>query len=584
MNSGRIAKLIVGISVFFPGVLFGQMSVRLTPSVPSPAPIGTLITWIASVSNASPGTLRYRFVVRGFDDPYRIAKDYGPSDSFQWAPSETEGLYIIQAAVRNIDTNETAETAVFYNVQSAVTAGQPVIRPTHHPLVFVYSAPACPMGASMTVYFLSPDNVLQNTPAKRCTGTFTMNFYIAGLKPEAQYYVKHILNNSGALVEGPVLQFTSGTPPGDLPTHTAPIATAAASTEGVVLSGSLFTKFVATDLKGNLIWYYPETILFLTRPEPGGYFFGVHEDQTGDQSKQIVRLFDLTGVTVFETNAARVNEQLAAMGKRQIGGFHHEARRLSNGNTLVLATVEEIMTDVQGEGPVNIVGDMIIVLDRNLEVVWTWDGFDHLDVRRIATQNDQCNGMTCPPLFLASRGNDWLHGNAVSETPEGNLLYSARSQDWIVKIDYNGGRGSGRVLWKLGRDGDFRVISPDPNPWFSHQHDAEIEVDGLMSLFDNGNLRNAENPSAKSRGQAFRLDEQNMVAELVMNVDLGYYAFALGSAQRLENGNYFFDAGFLPDGTGISLETNPSGSVVYALQSSAPQYRTFRMKNLYTVR
>jgi hypothetical protein len=200
----------------------------------------------------------------------------------------------------------------------------------------------------------------------------------------------------------------------------------------------------------------------------------------------------------------------------------------------------------------------------------------------MATQRDRCTPDACPPLFLSAEANDWLHANAVTETPDGNLLLSLRSQDWVIKIDYQRGRGTGNVIWKLGKDGDFRIVSSDPDPWFSHQHDATLHVDGSLSLFDNGNVRREADENARSRGQVFRLDEQNLVAELVLNADLGAYAFALGSAQRLENGNYFFNVGFRQDATGISIEVDPSGNPVYAIQGSAPEYRTFRMKDLYT--
>ena len=41
----------------------------------------------------------------------------------------------------------------------------------------------------------------------------------------------------------------------------------------------------------------------------------------------------------------------------------------------------------------------IIVLDRDLQVVWTWDAFDHLDVHRAAPQGDECGpvGSTSEP-------------------------------------------------------------------------------------------------------------------------------------------------------------------------------------------
>ena len=51
-------------------------------------------------------------------------------------------------------------------------------------------------------------------------------------------------------------------------------------------------------------------------------------------------------------------------------------------------------------------------------------------------------------------------------TADGNLLYSARHQDWLIKIDYANGAGSGRVIWRLGKDGDFTMRSDDPSPWF----------------------------------------------------------------------------------------------------------------------
>jgi arylsulfate sulfotransferase len=237
---------------------------------------------------------------------------------------------------------------------------------------------------------------------------------------------------------------------------------------------------------------------------------------------------------------------------------------------------------VQGPGPVNIVGDMVIVLNQDLEVVWTWDAFDNLDVRRMATQGDMCDKQTCPPLFLSNIGNDWLHGNSLSETPDGNLLYSSRSQDWIIKIGYEHGYGSGSVLWKLGAGGDFTNTSVGSDAWFSHQHDPEFENDGSISLFDNGNIRREIDEKANSRGQVLRLDETKRTAELILNADLGYFSFALGSAQKLNNGNYSFSAGFRQDGSGISIEVDPAGAPVLSLQSTAPEYRTFRMQDMYT--
>src|SRR5262249_23571061 len=137
--------------------------------------------------------------------------------------------------------------------------------------------------------------------------------------------------------------------------------------------------------------------------------------------------------------------------------------------------------------------------------------------------------------------------------------------------------------WRLGKDGDFRFDSTDPYPWFSHQHDAKVLPDNVtILLFDNGNLRRVADPSANSRGQVIRLDEQNRVATLALNAGLGDFSGALGTAQLLSNGDYHFNLGLLSDGTSTALETNASGQPVYELHVAAPEYRSFRMSDIYT--
>ncbi len=199
-----------------------------------------------------------------------------------------------------------------------------------------------------------------------------------------------------------------------------------------------------------------------------------------------------------ETNAARVSEQLVALGRRPINAFHHEARPLPGGGILVLADNEEILTNVQGPGPVDVIGDEILVLDENLQLVWAWDAFEHLDTSRMAVLGETCpSGAGCAPYYLAPTANDWLHGNSVQLTPDGQILYSSRHQDWLVEIRYDNGLGDGSVLWRLGKDGDFQYTSSDPYPWFSHQHDASFQMtpDGLRLLvFDDGNTRVLANP------------------------------------------------------------------------------------------
>ncbi len=256
-----------------------------------------------------------------------------------------------------------------------------------------------------------------------------------------------------------------------------------------------------------------------------------------------------------------------------------------------LADVEQILTDVQGPGSIDVIGDMIIVFDSQLNVLWTWDTFDHLDVTRKAVLGETCVAEgACAPYRLAADANDWTHGNSISQTPDGNLLYSSRHQDWLIKIHYDNGAGDGHVIWRLGKDGDFEIQSSDIYPWFSHQHDANFETEDQseLTVFDDGNTRVSTLGSGNSRGQVLQLDERNRVASFALNADLGVYSVALGSAQKLHDDDYFFDAEMHvfsgPNNTGgaFSIEVNPSGTIVSEIEANVLLYRSFRMTSLYT--
>jgi arylsulfate sulfotransferase len=562
------------------------MSVTLTPSIPSQAPVGTIVTWNASVPDSGGAALWYRFRTRAVGADFQMVRDFGPVSSLAWTVSDHEGTFEIEVSVRNLATGESAIAVAPYVMTSRVSGNTPVISPTANPLVFLYSAPPCPAGGQMAVNFQSPVGFV-STPFAACQDGLSMNFYLAGLAPQSTYWVTHVLQTTAGIAYGPPLMLTTLSVPVSFP-GASPLQTPLLPlVNGIVLHSTVASSTMATDLYGNLVWYYPGQISYLTRPQQNGHMFGVFENFGADQSGQILREFDLAWTTIRETNAARINEQLAAMGKRQIGAFHHEARALPDGKVLVLASSEQMMTDIQGSGQVDVIGDVILVLDQNLQVVWTWDAFAHIDWYRKASLGEVCTSQTagCPPFYQAQQANDWLHGNSVELTPGGEILYSARHQDWVIKIRYGNGSGNGDIIWRLGIGGDFQMNSTDANPWFSHQHDAQFEVgdSSTITLFDNGDVRRAADPNAHSRGQVLHLDENSRVATLVLNADLGDYSFALGSAQNLPNGNYHFNLGWLqPANTSQAVEVDPSGNKVFTLQLNSPAYRSFRLKDLYS--
>jgi len=562
---------------------WADMTVELYASETSPQTLGTPIVWSAQVTGQSEGTLWYRFRARPHDSDFGVIRDFGPLNVLVWTAGEREGSYAMEVTVRNTLTGETASAIERLEMLPLVT-DTPKVTALNHPLVFLYSAPPCALDGRMRVEFSNPEGEATLTPWRDCTAEFTMNFYLAGIRPDTEYTARHILDSGEAIEKSEVLRFESGGVPPMFGAYDVIVAPRSKD-YGVLLQSSLSQMTTATDLAGNLVWFYGGDITSLTRPAGAGMFLGVRQAANEDASMQVVRQFDLLGHTVKETNAARVSEQLIAMGLRPITAFHHEARLLPDGKILVLANTEEFFTDKQGAGEVDVLGDEILVLDQDLNVQWVWDAFNFLDISRAAIYGETCTpqGGGCPAFYRAPQANDWLHGNSVQYTPDGNLLYSSRHQDWMIKIEYDGGAGNGRILWKLGKDGDFTLESGDPTEWFSHQHDGQIAPDGTMTVFDNSNARNADDSTAQSRGQSWVLDEVNMLARPALNADLGVYSFALGSASLLGNGHYHFNAGITP-GRPMShfVEVDKNGKIVYEMTTPGLTYRSFRLPDLYS--
>jgi arylsulfate sulfotransferase len=268
--------------------------------------------------------------------------------------------------------------------------------------------------------------------------------------------------------------------------------------------------------------------------------------------------------------------------------FSHEGFQMPNGDIVTLITDERVAD--QGHGPVDVLGDAVVVFDSYFHLKWFWDAFDYLDVKRVAPNNPICPpaGAGCPPFYnRQSNGqyyqsaNDWTHANSVTyDARDGNLLVSLRHQSWVIKIAYQNGSGDGRVLWRLGPGGDFHIANGgSSSEWFSFQHDAGFQPNGLLALFDNNNLATG----ADSRGQAWQLDGANLEATPVVNINLGVRSTALGSAALLNNGNYTFGAGFVNAVYAQNFEVTPAGSVVFKEQTDQVVYGYFRQFSMYSL-
>jgi arylsulfate sulfotransferase len=509
-------------------------------------------------------------------------------------------------------------------------------------------------------------NPATTTNWMNCNSSATMNFEIAGMYPSTAYQMFSQTKTGSNIVNGPTLNFTTGALPGNLPfpkyNVVVPAGSSTDTTDAILLlsvsrlSGSPAYPDIASDLAGNLLWYNNQagsTQDLLTRPLANGTFLVIengapwspHSPPGPSTRQQFLRQVDLAGSVLRETNVGAIEQELlnlgatdaqpcaevpvpAPVGDACLGGFHHDAiQTLANGYTAVIADVEKIFpvgTQNNSSGlPVDIIGDFIIVLDNNWQAVWYFDTFDHdmgapqLDINRAAVLGETCvdNQSGCPPIHLLSSGtapkaNDWLHANSLYYWPSdsqtsttGDIIWSSRHQDWVMKVDYHDGGGSGDILWRLGNEGDFSFNNLNNNrwPWFSHQHEVGMENSGAgpLTIFDNGNTRVSAPPlglgkkckpnDCHSRGMVLNVNEISMQATPVMSQDLGYYSNAMGSAQLLSNGNYFF----MPAIVILNINSTASFSEEYlptpghitgtqVLNIQGPEsYRGWQMLSLY---
>jgi hypothetical protein len=237
-------------------------------------------------------------------------------------------------------------------------------------------------------------------------------------------------------------------------------------------------------------------------------------------------------------------------------------------------------------GVTTVIGDALIDIDQNSNPDWAWNTFDHLDINR--------HPMNFP---------DWTHSNGMLySSDDHNLLLSMRHQNWIIKINFLDGTGSGDVMWRLGEGGDFKLVGgTDPTDWFYAQHGMNYFTPNTTGVFrlglmDNGNDRIFPSgqilcqPNKPISAQCYstvpvlEINETNRTATLITHYvpPSSYFSFFGGNAEQLANND--IEADFCAPLSGAILqELDSQGSQVVwqATTPNADQYHANRMPSLY---
>jgi len=376
-----------------------------------------------------------------------------------------------------------------------------------------------------------------------------VSLFVAGMRASTLYHMRGVVKfKDGSQFMDADQTFTTGA----IPTAQKPdIAVTGTTTQGGIEVLNLFgpanptrVDMVVTDTAGNILWMYnPVPALPGASPGPSkllpnGHFLINYSVATTDGLNSVLQEVDLSGAVVWQMTAADLNTALAAATcagcNITVVGSHHDFAVLPNGHLILIASHQQL-----DSSNVTVTGDVLIDLDENHKPVWLWNEFDHLDKTRR------------PYLYP-----DWTHSNAVIYSPDdGNLIISIRHQNWLVKVDYKDGAGTGDILWHLGYQGELTLVGgTDPQDWFYAQHGPSFvgsKTAGKFSLvlFDNGDDRGvATGPLCGTSGQPacystvpqFEIDEVAKTATLVSNPTAPVYSFFGGNAEVLANGNLEF--------------------------------------------
>ena len=494
------------------------------------------------------------------------------------------------------------------------------VYPTANPQVFEYSV-YLPAPGKVSVEFGETTDYGRRTwqvSAPTRNGG-QVNVLVAGMLAKKQYHLRaYIQLDDGAALTGidhasfsSGLPLTTGTPPATVPVTVSSSGTPAPGIEmwnPLIPAGT--TQAFATDLNGNVIWTYTyqgttlDTIQGIQLLPDGNFLMvisylssltaGLASANPG--TINVVREVDLSGKTVREISMDTLNQKLAAAGFRdsdgsayQLKSFHHNVLALPNGHWVLLAAYQKTVNNVAGKsGPTPVLGDVLVDVDQDLNPDWLWSSFDHLDVNR--------QPMNFP---------DWTHSNdMLYSSDDRNLLLSMRHQNWIVKIDFNDGQGSGKVLWRLGEGGDFKLVGgTDPTDWFYAQHGMYYftpQTAGIfrLGLMDNGNDRIYPQPTGqincnpKQPGNAqcystvpvLEINENDRTATLLTHYtpppkDFSFFG---GNVQQLANGDLHADFCAAAGGS-IVQELDPTASHVVwqGTTPNANNYHVERLPSLY---
>ncbi len=488
------------------------------------------------------------------------------------------------------------------------------------------------------------DELEVSTPFTAASAT-SHSIALVGLSADREWMIEAVAYVDGVQRASATTSFTTGPLPDYLPDYqieTDPSRMAPGYTlAGAIAFGGEESQIASTlgfDQNGDIVWAYQYAggVTLLEQTSRGTFLgnqapFGLIEfDMLGNTVRrwQIDGTagavsgagplhFDADVMPGLAENVAGFEDDPPAIPVRAdwvtLTSFHHENTLMPNGNILTLSSTVHELTDEQRQTfcpgdtePYNVVSDVVVEMALDGTVLRTWDLWDAIDINETPGSN-LClvDGGFASPLE-----RDWNHANSVIYDAHRNaIIVSSRHTDQVVALRHLDAQGPQHdVLWVLGADGTLTLIGDPPY----HQHGLELQADGSLLMYDNGNGRpgttvDSETSPTYSRAVQFAIDDSspdptNWTATqtwefITPDVSPGTpgqptYAKFVGDANRLSNGNVLVDNGGMgtPYNRARVVEVVPNdgsgGDIVFDLRMGSERfgvaaYRAIRIPSFY---
>ena len=383
----------------------------------------------------------------------------------------------------------------------------------------------------------------KTTPILGFAGDSVVQIPLLGLEPATVHSLEINLVAGPTTDVADTIAFTTGFLPSWIPS----IGAQGTDTTPGFLLLALPNGAVVVDNAARVVWYryFPNGVLNSIQAHANGHY-------------TLMNLIDpVRRFSVLDRFGAEVDElQCVGWDTR-----FHDFLVLTGGDFWILCDEVRVMdlSSLGGVSSANVMGTVVQHISPTGQVLFEWKALDHFQITDL------------PAAERTGPNVNFTHGNGIGLDSDGNLLLSFRSLDEITKVDV----GTGQVIWRLGGLANQFTLLNDPKGGFDGQHGVRRAGPGEIQLLDN-------RPSPPSRLVRYRLDENAMTAELVLEfVDSPTTWSRVGGSTQFYPGG----KGLVSFGTaGRVVEVSPQGAPVWELTGLDGTYvfRAQRISSLYS--